>query len=157
MSESKDLSEPFKAAHSPAARESATVIPSDQQLIEIALQAREAAYAPYSNFRVGSALLTGTGVVYSGCNIENSSYSLTMCAERVAIFKAASEAPLVIKKIAVIAECRLPVTPCGCCRQMIWEFGGDDTLVIMSNLLGEVQKLPIKDLLAHPFDSSFLA
>jgi cytidine deaminase len=130
---------------------------TDEDLIEIARGARQFAHSPYSNFRVGAALLSAEGRVYTGCNIENATYSLTMCAERVAIFKAASEGPLRISKIAVIADGEKPVTPCGCCRQMIWEFGGDGTLVVMSNLSGAAQKLSIVDLFPHPFDSSFLA
>jgi len=129
---------------------------TDDQLIVAAQKAREFAYAPYSNFSVGAALVTTEGRVYSGCNVEAATYSLTMCAERVAIFKAVSEGPLKISKIAVVANSEVPVTPCGCCRQLIWEFG-HNTAVIMANLSGAIVKLAIAELFPYPFDSSFLA
>jgi cytidine deaminase len=129
---------------------------SDDELIGFASQAREMAHAPYSKFEVGAALVTTDGRVFLGCNIENSTYSLTVCAERVAIFKAVSEGSREIVKIAVVVDTENLTPPCGCCRQMIWEFAAEETTVIMANLSGDVQKCEIKDLLPKAFDASFL-
>jgi cytidine deaminase len=129
---------------------------SDEELVELAKAARQSAHAPYSNFDVGAAVLTTDGRVWTGCNIENSTYSLTMCAERVAIFKAVSEGAREIAKIAVVADTENLTPPCGCCRQMIWEFAADETIVIMANLSGEVLKCEVKELLPKAFDASFL-
>ena len=129
---------------------------SDDELIERAKAARLTAHAPYSNFEVGAALLVADGRVFTGCNIENSTYSLTMCAERVAIFKAVSEGAREFLKIAIVADHRKPTPPCGCCRQMIWEFASDETLVILANLSGDLEKFQIKDLFPNAFDASFL-
>ena len=129
---------------------------TDEELIERAKEARQAAHAPYSGFEVGAAVLTSDGRIYTGCNIENSTYSLTMCAERVAIFKAVSEGARKLKRVAVVADHEKLTPPCGCCRQMIWEFAADDTEVILANLSGHVQKYEIKDLFPQAFDSSWL-
>ena len=128
----------------------------DEELIELAKEAREAAHAPYSKFEVGAALITSDGKIYTGCNIENSTYSLTVCAERVAIFKAVSEGSREIVKIAVVADTENLTPPCGCCRQMIWEFASEETTVIMANLSGDVVRCEIKELLPKAFDASFL-
>jgi cytidine deaminase len=136
-------------------RTAATVM-SDEELIERAKKARLAAHAPYSNFGVGAALLTADGRVYTGCNIENSAYGLSMCAERVAIFKAVSEGARGLLKVAVVTDHERLTPPCGCCRQMIWEFAADETEVIMANLDGDVRKFEIKELLPEAFDSRFL-
>ena len=128
----------------------------DEELIELAKEARDRAHAPYSKFDVGAALITSDGKIYTGCNIENSTYSLTVCAERVAIFKAVSEGSREIVKIAVVADTENLTPPCGCCRQMIWEFASDETTVIMANLSGEVLRCEIKELLPKAFDASFL-
>ncbi|MGH9764015.1 MAG: cytidine deaminase [Blastocatellia bacterium] len=129
---------------------------SDADLLKLAIEARNSAHAPYSRFQVGAALLASDGRIFTGCNIENSSYGLTMCAERVAIFKAASEGVRRILKIAVVADTEGPVSPCGACRQMIWEFSEPDTTVIMADLSSSVEKSKIKALLPRPFDSSSL-
>ena len=129
---------------------------SDNELIELAKQARLMAHAPYSKFEVGSAVATSDGRVFLGCNIENSTYSLTVCAERVAIFKAVSEGSREIVKIAVVVDTGNLTPPCGCCRQMIWEFAAEETTVIMANLSGDVQKCEIRDLLPKAFDASCL-
>lgn len=129
---------------------------SDEELIELAKEARDMAHAPYSKFDVGAALITADGKIYTGCNIENSTYSLTVCAERVAIFKAVSEGSREIVKIAVVADTENLTPPCGCCRQMIWEFASEETTVIMANLSGEVLRCEIKELLPKAFDASFL-
>src|SRR4051794_19084411 len=129
---------------------------SDDELIEQAKQARQEAHAPFSNFQVGAAIMTSDGRVYTGCNIEQSVYSLTMCAERVAIFKAVSEGAREFVKIAVVADFETVTPPCGCCRQSLWEFAGPGTKVILANLAGEVRRLDIEELLPLPFDATFL-
>src|SRR5215208_3746493 len=129
---------------------------ASDELIERAKVARGAAHAPYSNFEVGAALVSVDGRVYTGCNIENSAYGLSMCAERVAIFKAVSEGAEGILKVAVVTDHENITPPCGCCRQMIWEFTADETDVIMANLDGDVRKFEIKELLPEAFDSRFL-
>jgi cytidine deaminase len=129
---------------------------SDEELIERAKQARLGAHAPFSNFKVGAAIVTADGRAYDGCNIEHSVYSLTMCAERVAIFKAVSEGARDFVKVAVVADYERVTPPCGCCRQSLWEFAGPGTKVILANLAGEVQRFDLEDLLPLPFDASFL-
>jgi len=128
----------------------------DEELIELAMEARRAAHAPYSNFSVGAAILASDGRVFTGCNIENSTYSLSICAERVAIFKAVSEGARELVKIAVVADTENLTPPCGCCRQMIWEFAGNDTEVILANLNGDAHKFDIRELIPQPFDARFL-
>jgi cytidine deaminase len=129
---------------------------SDEELIQLAKTSREHAHAPYSNFLVGAALLASDGRVFTGCNVENSTYGLSMCAERVAIFKAVSEGERKIVKVAVVTGHDEIAPPCGCCRQMIWEFSGDATEVILANLAGSVRRYRIKDLLPEAFDSRYL-
>jgi cytidine deaminase len=129
---------------------------SDRELIERAKQARLGARAPFSNFQVGAALATAGGRVYTGCNIEQSVYSLTMCAERVAIFKAVSEGERDFVKMAVVADFASVTPPCGCCRQSLWEFAGPGTKIILANLGEEIRRFDIEDLLPLPFDASFL-
>jgi cytidine deaminase len=129
---------------------------TDEDLIERAREARLLAHAPYSHFAVGAALLSADGRVFTGCNIENATYSLTICAERVAIFKAVSEGSQEIVKIAVVADSENVTPPCGCCRQMIWEFSSEETRVLLANLAGDVQKFDIKELFPAAFDARFL-
>ena len=124
-------------------------------LIAAARQARENAYAPYSNFRVGAAVRAKSGRVYTGCNVENATYGLTVCAERVAIFKAMSEGERGFDAIAVVADTEMLTPPCGACRQIIWEFCGDIE-VILGNLKGRVEAHRMAELFPRPFDSSFL-
>jgi cytidine deaminase len=124
-------------------------------LILAAKQARENAHAPFSDFRVGAAVRANSGRTYTGCNIENASYSLTCCAERVAIFKALSEGERGFDAIAVVTETDTLTPPCGACRQIIWEFCGD-VPVILANLKGKIERESSATLLPRPFDSSFL-
>lgn len=126
-----------------------------QRLIHVAQEARTRAIAPYSNFQVGAALETVDGKIYSGCNIENASYGLTMCAERVAIFKALSEGERNFKQLAIVAEAKELTPPCGACRQIIWEFCGDIS-VALANGSGAVTMLQVRELYPHAFDKSFL-
>jgi cytidine deaminase len=124
-------------------------------LIEAAKQARENAHAPYSNFRVGAALRSTSGRIFGGCNVENATYGLTMCAERVAIFKAVSEGERGFSALAVITDTEVLTPPCGACRQLIWEFCGDIP-VSLANLKGKVEVIQMRDLFPRPFDDSNL-
>ena len=124
-------------------------------LIAAAKQARENAHAPYSNFRVGAALRASSGRIYTGCNVENATYGLTVCAERVAILKAISEGERGFDAIAVVTDTDVLTPPCGACRQLIWEFCGDVD-VILANLEGQTEVLRMSKLFPRPFDSSFL-
>lgn len=121
------------------------------RLIREAKIARERAYAPYSNFKVGAALYTKSEKIYHGCNVENVSYSLTCCAERVAIFKAISEGEKEFLALAVIANTDQPVSPCGACRQVMTEFFTDDVEIYLANLSGKVKKTTINDLMPNEF------
>ncbi len=121
-----------------------------------ALQARARAHAPYSHFRVGAAVLTKSGKVYTGCNIENSSFGLTICAERTALFKAVSEGARHFTAIAVAADDKTFTSPCGACRQVIMDLAGNIDL-IMTNGKGELKILPMNDLLPYPFGDSNLS
>lgn len=124
-------------------------------LIAAATKARENAHAKFSNFKVGAALHSASGKVFPGCNIENATYGLTLCAERVAIFKAVSEGERRFDSIAVVTDTGTLTSPCGACRQIIWEFCGDIP-VILSNLHGKVEVLRMSQLFPKPFDSSNL-
>lgn len=126
-----------------------------EELIEAATRVRENSYAPFSDFRVGAALETDDGEIIAGCNVESASYGLTVCAERVAIWKAISEGKRKIKHIAVVADTEELTPPCGVCRQIIWEFGGDIP-VVLANLKGKVETVQMKDLLPRAFDTKFL-
>ena len=125
------------------------------QLIAEALRARENAHAPYSNFRVGAALRSTSGRIFGGCNVENATYGLTVCAERVAIFKGISEGERGFDAIAVVTDTDALTPPCGACRQLIWEFCGD-VPVVLANLRGNQELLRMRDLFPKPFDASNL-
>lgn len=127
----------------------------DEKLIDAARVVRENAHAPYSDFRVGAAVRTKSGKIYTGCNIENASYGLTLCAERVAIFKAMSEGEREFDAIAVVCDTEKLTPPCGPCRQIIWEMCGN-VPVILANLKGKVERETAGGLLPRPFDRSFL-
>jgi len=124
-------------------------------IVGAARVARERALAAFSEFKVGAALETTDGRIITGCNIENSTYGLTMCAERVAIFKAVSEGYRSFTRLAVVADTSQPTSPCGACRQMLWEFAGDIEVI-----LADLDKIKtthrLKDLLPHPFDARFI-
>lgn len=124
-------------------------------LIAAASRARENAHAPFSNFRVGAALEDASGRIHTGCNIENATYGLTVCAERVAVFKALSDGVRAFRRIAVVADTDTLTPPCGACRQILWEFCGDIE-VILANPRGAVETLQLRDLFPRPFDVSFL-
>jgi cytidine deaminase len=126
-----------------------------EKLIESATNSWGKAYAPYSEFKVGAAVLTKGGKVFTGCNIESASYGLTVCAERVAIWKAVSEGEKEFTNIAVVADTQELTPPCGTCRQIIWEFCGD-VPVTFANLKGDVETVQMKELLPRAFDTKFL-
>jgi cytidine deaminase len=120
-----------------------------------ALAARENAHAPYSKFRVGAALEDASGYVHTGCNVENATYGLTLCAERVAVFKAISEGAREFRRIAIAADTEMLTPPCGACRQILWEFCGDIEMVLL-NPRGKSEVLRLKELFPRAFDASFL-
>jgi cytidine deaminase len=124
-------------------------------LIKAATHARTNAHARFSNFKVGAALRTPAGKIFGGCNVENATYGLTVCAERVALFKAISEGERGFDAIAVVTDTDSLTPPCGACRQLIWEFCGD-VPVVMANLKGKVEVFRMSALFPEPFDASNL-
>ena len=127
----------------------------DSELIRAARKARRRARATYSGFKVGAALEAADGAVITGCNIENATYGLTVCAERVAMFKAISEGHRRFRRIAIVADTVAPTPPCGACRQVLWEFGGD-LEVILANLHRETGRYRLGELLPVAFDGRLL-
>lgn len=123
---------------------------TDKELLDIAKKQLEFAYVPYSNFRVGAALLTKDGKVFTGCNIENATYGATNCAERTAVFKAVSEGYKDFSKIAVVSSGKDFTMPCGICRQVLAEFS-TDIIVVVENESGDIKTFTIKELLPHNF------
>jgi cytidine deaminase len=126
-----------------------------KDLIAAALEVRQRAHAPFSKFKVGAALEDTIGGIHIGCNVENATYGLTICAERAAIFRAISEGARTFRRIAVAADTDLLTPPCGACRQLLWEFCGDIE-VILVNLQGKRESHRMKDLFPRPFDDSYL-
>lgn len=124
-------------------------------LIAAARRAREFAVAAFSGFKVGAALETSDGQIITGCNVENATYGLTVCAERVAMFKALSEGHRSFARVAVVADTEAPTPPCGACRQILWEFGGD-LEVVLANLTEHKGTHRMKELLPLPFDARLL-
>ena len=124
-------------------------------LAEAALAARANAFAPFSKFHVGAAVEDIDGRVFAGCNIENATYGLTICAERVAIFKAISEGARKFRRVAVAADTEVLTPPCGACRQILWEFCGDVDIVLV-NPRGKVENYRLSELFPKPFDASFI-
>lgn len=121
-----------------------------KQLIAKAKKARQRAYAPYSKFKVGAALEAKSGRIFTGCNVENASYGATCCAERVALFKAVSEGVKSFRRIAIVADTPKPCSPCGICRQALYEFGGDME-IITATTRGVVEIAKLSQLLPYPF------
>jgi|SRR5688572_16866749 len=126
-----------------------------EPLLAAALAARENAFAPFSKFKVGAALEDAAGNVHTGCNVENATYGLTICAERVAIFKAVSEGVREFRRMAVAADTEILTPPCGACRQILWEFCGDIEITLV-NPRGKSESYRMKNLFPNPFDASFL-
>jgi len=127
----------------------------DDPLTFAALMVRENAVAPFSKFKVGAAVEDCEGHIHTGCNVENATYGLTVCAERVAIFKALSEGVRQFRRLAVAADTATLTPPCGACRQILWEFCGDIEIVLV-NLEGRTESHRLKDLFPRPFDVSYL-
>ena len=125
-------------------------------LIGAALEARHKAYAPYSHFLVGAALLATDGRVFTGCNVENASYGLCNCAERTAFFSAIAAGcrPGGFTHLAVVGDCEGPISPCGACRQVMVELGGGQLVVIQANLHGEIMQATAAELLPGAFSLS---
>lgn len=124
-------------------------------LTQAALDVRKNAHAPFSHFLVGAALEDENGRVFTGCNVENATYGLTVCAERVAVFKAISEGARKFKAIAVAADTDVLTPPCGACRQILWEFCGDIPVTLI-NPAGKTETFQLKEIFPRPFDASFL-
>ena len=124
-------------------------------LIEAALAARQNAHATFSKFKVGAAIEDTAGRIHTGCNVENATYGLTICAERVAVFKAISEGARQFRRVAVAADTETLTPPCGACRQILWEFCGDIE-VLLCNPRGKTETFRLRDLFPRPFDASFL-
>jgi cytidine deaminase len=127
----------------------------DEQLIETATKARQRSVAPFSNFLVGAALRTEEGKVFTGCNVESASYGLTVCAERVAIWKALSEGERDFTDLIIVADTETLTPPCGTCRQIIWEFA-KHAKIVLANLRGQREEVDIRELLPKAFDARFL-
>ncbi len=126
------------------------------ELLKAALAARGNAHARFSNFKVGAALEDEAGRIHTGCNVENATYGLTVCAERVAVFKAISEGARRFRRVAVAADTDVLTPPCGACRQILWEFCGDIE-VILVNLQGKTEQFRLGALFPRPFDASFIS
>jgi cytidine deaminase len=126
------------------------------KLIKAAIRAKDNAYAPYSKFHVGAALLTSDDEIILGANVENASYSLTMCAERLAVFKGIFEGKKSFKAVAIAGNTDEPLPPCGACRQVLAELCGLELQVIMISKTGETKELKMKELLPYSFESKQL-
>lgn len=124
-------------------------------LVNAAVAARANAFAPFSKFPVGAAIEDTEGRIHTGCNVENATYGLTLCAERVAVFKAISEGVRTFRRVVVAADTDVLTPPCGACRQILWEFCGD-VEITLANLHGKIETYRLKDLFPKPFDVSFL-
>jgi cytidine deaminase len=149
MNESQDSAPPARQEVLDAA------LKARERLLDAALKARDWAHAPYSKFQVGAALEDSDGRIHTGCNVENASYGLTVCAERTAAAKAVSEGARQFRRIAVAADTSPLTPPCGACRQVLWEICGDIE-VILVNLQGETESLRLQDLFPRPFRATFL-
>ena len=124
-------------------------------LVEAALAARSNAFAPFSKFQVGAAVEDADGRIHTGCNVENATYGLTICAERVALYKAISEGVRSFARVVVAADTDVLTPPCGACRQILWEFCGD-VEVLLVNPRGKSESYRLKELFPKPFDASFI-
>jgi cytidine deaminase len=138
-----------------AGRAAALVPPDLDALALLAKKARRFAHAPFSGYAVGAALRTRDGLIVTGCNVENATYGLTLCAERVAVFKAVSEGLKSFDAVAVVVDSKRLAAPCGPCRQILWEFGGD-LWVRLETLGGRKRTIRLSELLPLPFDATNL-
>ncbi|MBS7576141.1 MULTISPECIES: cytidine deaminase [unclassified Enterococcus] len=121
------------------------------ELIDLTIQASQSAYAPYSQFKVGATLVSKSGTVYQGCNIENVSYGLTNCAERTAIFKAISEGEQAFSKLYIYGETEQPISPCGACRQVMFEFFEPETEIVLISKNRTIKRVKMAELLPYQF------
>lgn len=128
---------------------------ADILIVDAAIRVREHAHAPFSKFRVGAAVEDSEGRIHTGCNVENATYGLTVCAERIAIFKAISEGARGFRRVAIVADTETLTPPCGACRQILWEFCGDVEILLV-NLRGKSETLRLGTLFPRAFDASFL-
>ncbi|MHC4778195.1 MAG: cytidine deaminase [Planctomycetota bacterium] len=128
---------------------------ADGSLLDIAAEAMKRAWSPYSGFSVGAAIETESGKVFTGCNVENASYGLTICAERVALFKAVSEGERTLKRIALVCSGDRPIFPCGACLQVLKEFS-TDLPVVTANTAGQSRKTRLSELMPRPFSAGDL-
>ena len=142
-------------SRSPKSTETGAIMIDNATLWAAAVAARLRAHAPFSQFLVGAALETVDGEIVTGCNVENASYGLTICAERVAVFKAISEGQTKYRRICIVADTKTPIPPCGACRQILWEFGGN-LEVVLGNLTGITAKHTMGELLPLAFDAGIL-
>jgi cytidine deaminase len=128
------------------------------ELVQAALAVRANAHAPFSHFLVGAAVEDAAGRIHTGCNVENATYGLTICAERVAIFKAVSEGvkPRTFRRVAVAADTETLTPPCGACRQILWEFCGD-VEIVLANPRGKTETFRLKELFPRAFDDTYLS
>src|SRR5262245_12216549 len=131
-------------------------VAEERLLLDAARAVREHAHAAFSHFKVGAALETDDGQIVTGCNVENATYGITVCAERVAVWKAISEGHRRFRRVAVVADTKEPTPPCGACRQILWEFGGD-LEVILGNLQEEPGRHRLRDLLPLPFAATAMS
>ena len=127
---------------------------AEQRLIDAAWAVRESARCKYSNFAVGAALEADDGVVWTGANVENASYGLTMCAERVALFYALTHGAQVFRRVIIATDTHEPTAPCGACRQLLWEFARDATVMLATR--NQVRRMSMRELLPHAFDVTAL-
>jgi len=145
----------MKSVRVAQARVSRPPAPGIRPLLAAAIAARAHAFAPYSKFQVGAAIEDAEGRIHTGCNVENATYGLTLCAERVAVFKAISEGVRKFRRVAVAADTDVLTPPCGACRQILWEFGGN-LEIQLANLVEEKGRHHLKNLLPLPFDARLL-
>lgn len=134
------------------------MIPQEKvnELVQKAIEARTRAYTPYSKFNVGAVVIDETGKEIIGCNVENASYGLSMCAERTAVFKAVSEGSKSIETVVVVGDTSGPISPCGACRQVIAEFASDDFTLILANMAGDTKVMTKEEMLPYGFSPSDL-
>jgi cytidine deaminase len=123
-----------------------------KQLVKAAQAVRERAYCPYSNFRVGAAILTDDGEVFVGCNVENRTFGLTVCAERVAVHTAVATGRRKLAAVAVVTDTEPPAPPCGQCLEVLTEFGNPELPILLANVQGAANQVRLADLLPHPFE-----
>jgi cytidine deaminase len=147
---------PSRAARSPSTRTHKAAAPLYEALVEAAARIREHAYAPYSRFKVGAAVLAESGQMFTGCNVENCSYGLALCAERGAVAAAVAAGETRITAVAIVTSSEEPSPPCGMCLQTLAEFGSPETPVVLVNLRGVRRQLRLRDLMRHAFARSYL-